>query len=262
MSKILKYDEFILEFLDSDFLYRFGRALGGTLDKSIDTEEIENTAEEEGEEEPPGSQAESPIGFGKPRVQTYQISTEEYENYGASLGIRNKGDNADINQPSSGPIGNIVNSAYANLNVSTRGIRGTGRGNLGCAAAVSIIFYRATGYSLSGGKQITLSTQSIYDDLEQKSKEPGSNWKMIKDWRNSYEPGDIIITKRGSRAGHVGVVVDGGNIISNSSGGFLGDERGQIEQNYTIDSWESVAKRNPSGTALFRYNGPYKSSWN
>jgi hypothetical protein len=71
-----------------------------------------------------------------------------------------------LEQPSSGPIGNIVNSAYANLNVPTRGVRGTGRGNLGCGAGTAIMFYRATGYSLAGNTKVCLSTQTIYDELE------------------------------------------------------------------------------------------------
>ena len=61
--------------------------------------------------------------------------------------------------------------------------------------------------------------------------------------------------------GHVGVVVEGGNIISNSSGGFQGDKKGQIELNYNLNTWDSVTKRNPQKTASFRYKGPYKKEW-
>ena len=190
------------------------------------------------------------------------MDAEKYDSYGSSVGITDKDDNAEIKQPKRGPIGNIANSAYGNINVSTRGIKGTSKGNLGCAAATSIIFYRATGYSLAGNKEVCISTQTIYDELEKKSSEPGSNWKMIKSWKTDYKPGDIIITRRGGKPGHIGVVVSDGLIISNSSGGFKGDNKGQIEPNYTISSWEAdVAKRNPSKTAIFRYSGPYKSTW-
>ena len=84
---------------------------------------------------------------------------------------------------------------------------------------------------------------------------------MIVDWRNDSQPGDIILTSRGKEAGHVGVVVENNKIISNSSGGFQGDKKGQIELNYTIKGWESVSKRNPQQTASFRYIGPYLKDW-
>ena len=85
--------------------------------------------------------------------------------------------------------------------------------------------------------------------------------KKITDWQTGSLPGDIILTARGGKAGHVGVVVNGGKIISNSSGGFSGDKKGQIEMNYNVNSWSSVAARNPSKTASFRYVGPYKKTW-
>ena len=31
--------------------------------------------------------------------------------------------------------------------------------------------------------------------------------------------------------------------------------------NYNVNSWSSVAARNPSKTASFRYVGPYKKTW-
>ena len=31
--------------------------------------------------------------------------------------------------------------------------------------------------------------------------------------------------------------------------------------NYNLNSWSSVAARNPSQTASFRYVGPYKKTW-
>ncbi len=217
------------------------------------------SVEEEGTEEPNLYPAESPAGLGSPRVPIEKINTSEMDQYGSKVGITDKGDNGKLEQPSA-PIGNIVNSAYANLNVSTRKIPGTGGGNLGCAAAVSIIFYRATGYGIAGNGAITLGTSSIYSNLTKESEKPNPIWKKITNWKEA-QPGDIIVTARGTKAGHTGVVVDGGNIISNSSGGFKGDKRGQVELNYNLNSWDSVAARNPSKTAAFRYLGSYKNSW-
>ncbi len=177
--------------------------------------------------------------------------------------IRNKSavdyqrERALLNQPESGPIKSILDSAKANLDVPTRKIPGTENGNVGCAAAVSIIFYRATGLDIRKGVTIELSTSSLWSYFTVDK----DNWEIILDWRNSHKPGDIILTSRGKQAGHVGVVIEGGNIISNSSGGFNGDKPGQIEQNYTIRAWESVAKRNPQQTALFRYKGPFLDTW-
>lgn len=219
------------------------------------------SVEEEGIKEPNLYPAESPSGLGSPRVPIENVNTSEMDKYGAKVGITDKNDNAKFEQPSSGPVGNIVNSAYANLNVSTRKIPGTGEGNLGCAAAVSLIFYRATGYSITGNGVITLGTGSIYSNLTKESEKPSPIWKKITNWKEA-QPGDIIVTARGSKPGHTGVVVDGGNIISNSSGGFKGDKKGQIELNYNINSWDNVAARNPSSTAAFRYMGSYKTSWN
>jgi hypothetical protein len=175
--------------------------------------------------------------------------------------VSNYKDDSHLNQPSTGPIGDISKSATANIDVPTRGISGTDNGNLGCAAAVSIIFYRATGLPIIKGRNkypIELGTASLWKQLTDTNKH---DWIMISDWKNKHKPGDIILTSRGKKAGHVGVVVDGGRIISNSSGGFKGDARGQIEMNYSISSWDSVAQRNSQQTALFRYIGPYADKW-
>ncbi len=217
--------------------------------------------EETGGEEPGMYSADNPSGSGNELVPAAKVDTSQMDQYGSSVGITNKGDDAPLQQPSKGPLGNIVNSAYANLNVSTRKIPGTQGGNLGCAAGVSIIFYRATGYAIAGSGAITLGTAAMWDYLSKESSKSGGCWTKITDWKKDSKPGDIILTSRGSQAGHVGVVVDGGKIISNSSGPFRGDKKGQIELNFDIDSWDSVAKRNPTETASFRYKGPYKSTW-
>ena len=182
------------------------------------------------------------------------------DSYGERVGVVDKSDsasNSKIEQPVEGPIGDIKKSAYANVNVSTRGIPRTDGGNLGCAAATSIIFYRGTGYSMVPGKKIELSTGAMWDYLVNAS----DRFRKIDNWKTGYQPGDIIITKRGSRPGHVGIVVDNGKVMSNSSGGFQGDQKGQIELNYTVSGWQSVADRNPTKTALFRYIGPYRKVW-
>ncbi len=217
--------------------------------------------EETGGEEPKMYDAENPSGSGNPLVPVAKVDTSQMDQYGSTVGITNKEDNAPLQQPSKGPIGNIVNSAYANLNVSTRRIPGTDGGNLGCAAAVSIIFYRATGYAIAGSGAITLGTSTMWDYLDKQSSKSDGCWTKITNWKTDSQPGDIILTSRGIKPGHVGIVVDGNNIISNSSGGFKGDKRGQVELNYTINGWDSVASRNPSKTASFRYKGPYKSKW-
>jgi hypothetical protein len=202
------------------------------------------------------------------------------EIFGLQLGItdksaadyssRNKLDT--LNLPKEGPIGDIVKSAWANLNVPTRGITDSQNGGVGCAAAVSIIFYRATGMSVMKGRQrspIELGTGSFWDDMT-KNKE---NWEKIDNWRTDWQPGDIILTSRGKESGHVGVVVENGMVISNASYGFAGDNRGQIELNYSIPggntgikgeglpTWDSIAKRNPEKTACFRYKGPILTAW-
>jgi cell wall-associated NlpC family hydrolase len=217
--------------------------------------------EEEGGDEPNFFKAENPSGQGSPRIPIEKISTSEMDGYGATVGITDKSDNASLQQPTSGPIGNIVNSAYANLNVPTRKIPGTDGGNLGCAAAVSLVFYRATGYAIAGSGAITLGTSTMWNYFTKESEKPESVWKKITNWKTESQPGDIILTSRGTRPGHVGIVVDGGNVISNSSGGFHGDKKGQIELNYNLNSWDNVAQRNPSKTASFRYVGPYKATW-
>jgi len=219
------------------------------------------SVEETGQAEPGMIAAENPSGMGTALVPVVKLSTDQLDNYGSTVGITDKSDNASLNLPSSGPIGNIVNSAYANLNVSTRKIPGTMAGNLGCAAAVSVIFYRATGYAIAGSGAITLGTGHMYSHMEKESSKPDGVWEKIANWKVESKPGDIIITARGGKAGHVGVVVEGNNIISNSSGGFKGDKKGQIEMNYNINTWNSVAERNPQKTASFRYKGPYKKTW-
>jgi hypothetical protein len=153
---------------------------------------------------------------------------------------------------------NLIKSAKANIGFSTSQIRGTEGGNLGCAAAVSVIFLRATGYQINPGRDIELGTTTLYDVLLKDTK----NWKKRSDWKQA-KPGDIIVTSRRPPAGHTGIVIDTNNqdgslnIISNSSSGFAGTAPGTVQQNYSIKKWESIALRNPQQTAAFEYIGPY-----
>jgi hypothetical protein len=195
-------------------------------------------------------------------IEIYGVNPDKY---GETIGINDK--NAknykieDLNLPADKPIGDISKSAWANLNVPTRGIPATQGGNLGCAAAVSIIFYRATGLPIIKGRDknpIELGTSSLWSYFTGVDKD---RWEIIKDWKTGSKPGDIILTSRGKLAGHVGVVVEDNKIISNSSGGFDGDKKGQIELNYDINTWQSVANKNPLQTASFRYKGEILDGW-
>jgi hypothetical protein len=211
-----------------------------------------------------------------------KVHGEYADRYGLSIGITDKsaanyggiGTLKTLQLPQSGPIGNISKSAWANLNVPTRGIANSQNGGVGCAAAVSIIFYRATGLPIIKGRvknPIELGTAVLWEKFTKTDK---SSWQIITDWENQWQPGDIILTSRGSKPGHVGIVVEGGKIISNSSSGFEGDTSGQIELNYAMKSgqsgvfgkalktWkEGVAYKNPTQTACFRYLGQYLTQW-
>jgi hypothetical protein len=191
---------------------------------------------------------------------------EPPDRYGETIGIKDKEAKdyklKDLNLPSDKPIGDITKSAWANLNVPTRGIAGSDQGNMGCAAAVSIIFYRATGLPIIKGREknpIELGTAALWTYFTGKDKD---RWEIIKDWKTQSKPGDIILTSRGRLAGHVGIVVENNKIISNSSSGFAGDKKGQIELNYTMETWaRDTAIKNPLQTASFRYKGEYLDGW-
>lgn len=153
---------------------------------------------------------------------------------------------------------NLITAAKQSIGFSTALIRGTQGGNVGCAAAVSVVFLRATGNQIHPNKDIELSTSELYDYLLNDT----ANWKKRDKWE-SAQPGDIIVTARGNQAGHTGVVIDtrnadgSYNIISNSSSGFNGSDPGTIQQNYSILKWGAVFTRNPKKTAAFQYIGPY-----
>jgi len=177
-------------------------------------------------------------------------------------------------------IGNIVKSAKCNLNAVTSDIydaapppNDTDSGNMGCAAAVSLIFYRATGYSITQKQSPVPSTwpiatfpgnvgtTALYDFFISNT----SLWTQYS--LDKALPGDVIITKRfnATKAGHVGIVIDTINVdgtydvISNTSTGFGGTRKGTIQQNYTIKTWKNtVMPKNPTKTFCFRYSGGFR----
>lgn len=148
----------------------------------------------------------------------------------------------------SGDASNLIaNAAKMNIGkLSTAKTPGTQGGNVGCADAICRTFEMATGEELVPGG--TLSTREMATTLE-------NDPRFVKVPLTEAQKGDIVLTPRkGSKAGHTGIVLDGGAIASNSSKGFAGKAPGTFVQNYTIDSWrKSVAPRNPSETAAYRY---------
>ena len=146
--------------------------------------------------------------------------------------------------------GNIGNTAYSMIGTSTANIPGTQGGNMGCAAATSMMFKQATGQDILPGRSIVLGTGELYNGLSNDS-------RFVKIPISQATSGDLVVTARnGARAGHTGVVGNNGQIISNSSSGFNGSARGTIQQNYSIASWQQkVTPRNPSQTSAFRYIG-------
>jgi len=167
-------------------------------------------------------------------------------------------------------IGNLVTSAKSHLKTPTFDISDTESGALGCAAGVSIIFYRAFGVHMQTGEPVMDSPNSIG---KFGSKGTGTLAAWFKNKLLYLEiplekglPGDIVNTSRNGTtgaAGHVGIIIDtkhsngSWNIISNSSKGFAGGGGGAIKLNYDITSWiKSVKSRNPSQTFAYRYVGP------
>ena len=142
-------------------------------------------------------------------------------------------------------IANVAKMSVGKM--STASTPGTQGGKLGCADAVCRIFNQATGEELVPGG--TLSTSQMSASL---SNDP----RFAKIPLDEAQKGDIVLTPRGKVAGHVGIVVDNGKVVSNSSAGFKGGKPGTVTENYSIDSWaKSVAPRNPSKTAAYRYIG-------
>lgn len=152
---------------------------------------------------------------------------------------------SQIGGSSSDLIANAASmSVGKSLSADTAGTKG---GKLGCADAVCQIFSNATGEELVPGG--TLSTSEMSSSL-------ANDQRFVKIPVDEASKGDIVLTPRGKVAGHVGIVVDGGRIVSNSSAGFKGGKPGTVAENYSIDSWvKNVSPRNPTQTAAYRYVG-------
>lgn len=164
-------------------------------------------------------------------------------------------------------IGDLIASAKSHIGHPTYDISGTEKGNLGCASAVSMMFYRAFGVHMKTGKPVKPKPTDI-GSFGTKGTGEAAGWFLNTSlyqkipWKEA-QPGDIINTARnGEKAGHIGVVIDvkdkNGSwaIVSNSSKGFAGGGGGAVKQNYSVKAWQSVTDRNPTQTFAFRYIGP------
>lgn len=167
-------------------------------------------------------------------------------------------------------IGDLIISAKSHIKHPTWDIPGTEGGNLGCASAVSMIFYRAFGVHMKTGKALKSDKPSDISSFGSKGTSELAGWfsgnslyKQIS-WKDA-QPGDIMNTARNfstNKAGHIGIVIDEKHkngswcIISNSSKGFAGGGGGAIMKNYSVKAWQEVTNRNPSGTFAYRYVGP------
>jgi len=174
---------------------------------------------------------------GQPEVQ--QLPTTPADEF--------QGLNSSALPPGNGDIGN---TAYSMIGTSTAGIKGTEGGNMGCAAATSMMFKQATGQDILPGRDIVLGTGDLYHGLSNDS-------RFVRVPFSQAGAGDIVVTARnGGVAGHTGIVGNNGQIISNSSSGFNGSAKGTIQNNYTVDKWQTkVMPRNPNQTGVFRYVG-------
>jgi len=164
-------------------------------------------------------------------------------------------------------IGDLIASAKSHIGHPTYDISGTDKGNLGCASAVSMMFYRAFGVHMKDGKAVKAKPTDI-GSFGTKGTGEAAGWFANTSlyqkipWQEA-QPGDIMNTaRREPKAGHIGVVIDvkakdgSWAIVSNSSKGFAGGGGGAVKQNYSVKAWQSVTDRNPSGTFAFRYIGP------
>ena len=165
--------------------------------------------------------------------------------------------------------GDLLTSALEHIDHPTFDIPGTEKGNLGCASWVSMVFYRAFGVNMRNGNPVKSVPKSVGEFGSLGTGELGgwfgSNpnmWQQIP-WKQG-QPGDIINTEKGSRAGHIGIVLNEKHsngswiVASNSSKGFgsKSDPAGCGKKNYNINTWQSVTDRNPTRTFCWRYKGP------
>jgi hypothetical protein len=176
-----------------------------------------------------------------------------------------------VQTPTAGPFTpsgvsgeDLANTAKSMVGVSTVDIPGTRGGNVGCAAAVSLVFNKATGQDIIPGQTIVLSTSQLYQHMSN-----SKDWVVVP--ANQAQPGDIIVTSSNSSTGangHTGFIQENNVITSNSSSGFTGtvtdpSARGTLQNNYTLNSWnEKITPRNAAQTGIFRYVGLTSTSTN
>ena len=161
---------------------------------------------------------------------------------GISLG----GDWCETPPTSSDAAARIAESANNNIGASTADVAATEGGALGCALAVSRMLDCAgcgVGEHVgTGALQSALEASPCYDRVDSGTID-----------QSQLQPGDVLVTPRGSRAGHTGVYVGEGNIVSNSSSGFAGSDPGTLQQNYDVGSWNSgVVSRNSANSGVYR----------
>jgi hypothetical protein len=136
----------------------------------------------------------------------------------------------------------IAQTAIQSIGMSTRNFASPPTSDPEYAAAVSIIFTKATNQAIMLGTEPrhVLSTSILYQSLAHDSR-----FKRVA--MSEAAPGDIILESAGHQAtGYAGVVVDHGRIVSNSSQG-AGDNSSLVE-----------IQRNHPATAIFRYIGVQK----
>ncbi|MFK7838784.1 MAG: peptidoglycan amidohydrolase family protein [Bdellovibrionales bacterium] len=186
-----------------------------------------------------------------------------FDSSGPSFDINNLGDSlcSEASDPPSsmGTVAGtggerIAQAAEAMINETTADHPDTQGGAVGCAVAVSRILERA-GYGLGG---IYPGTATLYDKLrDDPCYTQVDTGDLSSDDKLNLQRGDVLVTARNAstgRAGHTGIYVGNGEIISNSSSGFAGSAPGTIQKNYNVDRWNSgVISRNPSVSAVYRY---------
>lgn len=138
----------------------------------------------------------------------------------------------------------IAQCAKKMVGYVTSGIKGTQGGNLACAAAVSKMLQCKGMEKYSVG--FHLSTVTLYDALKKDKCYAMVDTGHVDGF--ALKPGDILVTKRASRAGHTGIYVGDGRIVHNNS------KPGVIRDNSNVTKWRSVTGRNPGGSAVFRRN--------
>ena len=137
----------------------------------------------------------------------------------------------------------IAQTALRSIGMSAKEIRGTNSGSPEYAAAVSIIFTKATNQAirLVTPPQHVLSTAILWNSLVHDKR-----FRRVP--MSEAAPGDIVIESGGHRAaGFVGVVVDHGRIVS------MG-KAGTVQNSCSLAEIQS----NRPATAIFRYIGVQK----